>query len=158
MSDSAEARQLESAADPRQSTLQMSASEIPSTSSSSATAAAASGPTPQSGSHALRIASNPNLLGPPPMFVKQPMQQLADSTPGANASGDQNRSLHVGGSRAAGNMQQPQAEGQHCASGQAAGKGRGSSRAARGTSKQQLGRPARLQHDDPFLAYDIVVA
>lgn len=158
MSDSPEARQLESAATPGQGTPQQSPSEIPSTSASSAAAAAASGPTPQSGSHALRIASNPNLPGPPPMFVKQPMQQLADRAPSGNALGDQGQSSHAGGSRAAGNMQQPQAEVQHHASGRAAGKGRGGSKAARGASRQRLDRPARLQHDDPFLAYDIVVA
>ena len=88
------------------------------------------------------------------MFVKHPMQQLADNPP--SGSSNQASSSHAVGARAAGNMQQPQAEGGHQADRRPAG--RGNARQAKGTSRQQANRPARLQHDDPFLAYDITVA
>ncbi|KAL3142102.1 hypothetical protein ABBQ32_004722 [Trebouxia sp. C0010 RCD-2024] len=152
MSDSPEAQQLEASTSMTQSSAKQPASEAPSTSASSATAAAASGPTPQSGSHAMRIASNPNLRGPPPMFVKQAMQQLAD---GAGSSySDQAQSLEAGGARAAGSAQQPRAEGQPHDGSRPPGKGK----QAKGMSRQRTNRPPRLQHDDPFLAYDITVA
>lgn len=153
MSDSPEAQQLEGASGTMRSSAQQSSSEIPSTSVYSAAAAAPSGPTPQSGSHALRIASNPNLRGPPPMFVKQPLQ-LIDEPP--DSSNTQGVGSLAGGVRAAGNMQQPQAEGRHQAGRRPAG--RVNARQARGSSKQHTNRPQRLQHDDPFLAYDITVA
>ena len=154
MSDSPEAQQLEGASGTILSSAQQSSYEIPSTSASSAAAAAPSGPTPQSGSHALRIASNPNLRGPAPMFVKQPLQQLTDEASESNNT--QGLSSQAGGARAAGNMQQPQAEGRHQAGRRPAGKG--NARPARVSSKQHTNRPPRLQHDDPFLAYDITVA
>lgn len=152
MSDSPEAQQLEGASGTMPSSAQQS-SEISSTSASSAADAAPSGPTPQSGSHALRIASNPNLRGPPPMFVKQPLQQLTDEAPESNNT---HGLSSQGGARAAGNMQQPQAADRHQAGRRPAG--RGNARQARGASKQHTNRPPRLQHDDPFLAYDITVA
>ena len=154
MSDSPEAQQHEPSSSATQNSAQQPTSEIPSTSASSASAAAASGPTPQSGSHALRIASNPNLSGPPPMFVKQPMQQQPDDA--SSGSANQASSSQVGGARTAGNVQQPQAEGGHQAHRQSAGRGIG--RQAKGSSRQRSNRPPRLQHDDPFLAYDITVA
>ena len=154
MSDSPEARQLEASSSATPSSAQQSLSEAPSTSASSAGAAAASGPTPQSGSHALRIASNPNLRGPAPMFVKQPMQQLADKD--LSTSNDHGQSSRTGGARAAVSMLQPQANRQHHEARKAVG--RGNVRQARGTSRQRTNRPPRLQHDDPFLAYDITVA
>lgn len=161
MSDSPEAQQHEASSSATQNSAQQSSSEIPSTSASSASAAAASGPTPQSGSHALRIASNPNLSGPPPMFVKQPMQQQADerssgADDASSGSGNQASSSQVGGAMTAGNVQQPQAEGGHQAHPQPTGRGIG--RQAEGSSRQRSIRPPRLQHDDPFLAYDITVA
>ncbi len=160
MSDSPEARQLDASQNTTLSTAgsaQQSTSEIPSTSSSSAAAVAPSGPTPQSGSHALRIASNPNLPGPPPMFVKQPMQQLADtsgtsSNVGSSSAQGQGSGSHAGGSRVGGNMQQPQ----HHPSDRDGPKGGG--RQAKMPGRKQSNRPPRLQHDDPFLAYDVVVA
>ena len=88
------------------------------------------------------------------MFVKQPMQQLAGNS--SNGNSNQVSSSQAGGARAAGNMQQPQAEGVHQADRKPAGRGNG--RQAKGTSRQQANRPPRLQHDDPFLAYDITVA
>ena len=154
MSDSPEAQQLEASSSTTQNSAQQSSSEVPSTSASSASAAAASGPTPQSGSHALRIASNPNLQGPPPMFVKQPMQQSADNA--STGRGNPASSSQAGGARAAGNVQQLQAEVRHQADCQPAGRVNG--RQARGSSRQRSNRPPRLQHDDPFLAYDITVA
>ncbi|DBA78040.1 TPA: hypothetical protein ACH3X2_008016 [Trebouxia sp. C0005] len=164
MSDSPEARQLEasqSATPSTASSAQQSASELPSTSSSSTAAAAPSGPTPQSGSHALRIASNPNLSGPAPMFVKQPMQQLADvsdASPSTDGGPEQRNtsSSRTRGGRVNGNMQQLQAEGQHHPAGKA--DARSSARQAKLPSRKQTNRPPRLQHDDPFLAYDVVVA
>ena len=164
MSDSPEARQLEasqSATPSTASSAQQSASDLPSTSSSSTAAAAPSGPTPQSGSHALRIASNPNLSGPAPMFVKQPMQQLADvsdASPSTDGGPEQRNtsSSRTRGGRVNGNMQQLQAEGQHHPAGKA--DARSSARQAKLPSRKQTNRPPRLQHDDPFLAYDVVVA
>ena len=167
MSDSPEARQLEASQSATPSTaglVHQSSSEQPSTSASSAAAAAPSGPTPQSGSHALRITSNPNLAGPPPMFVKQPMQQLADSsgaTPGtdrASSSGHHPAPQANGASNAtiSGSMQQLQAEGQHHLAGKEGSKG--NVRQARMPNRKHTNRPPRLQHDDPFLAYDVVVA
>lgn len=166
MSDSPEARQLEAsqrATPSTASSAQQSASQLPSSSASSTTAAAPSGPTPQSGSHALRIASNPNLSGPPPMFVKQPMQQLADNS-GASSStdrGPEQRTIsrshdHARGAGVSGNMQQLQAEGQHHPADKDGP--RSSARQAKLSNRKQTNRPPRLQHDDPFLAYDVVVA
>jgi len=164
MSDSPEARQLEASQTATPSTAssaQQSASELPSTSASSTAAAAPSGPTPQSGSHALRIASNPNLSGPPPMFVKQPMQQLADNSEASSRTdrGPEQRNIsssHARGARVSGNMQQLQAEGQHHPADE--NNPRSSARQAKLPSRKQTNRPPRLQHDDPFLAYDVVVA
>lgn len=86
------------------------------------------------------------------MFVKQAMQQLAD---GAGSSySDQAQSLEAGGARAAGSAQQPRAEGQPHDGSRPPGKGK----QAKGMSRQRTNRPPRLQHDDPFLAYDITVA
>ncbi len=164
MSDSPEARQLEAsqkASPSTASSAQQSASELPSTSASSTAAAAPSGPTPQSGSHALRIASNPNLSGPPPIFVKQSMQQLADNS-GASSStdrGPEQRNIsrsHARGAGVSGNVQQLQAEGQHHPANKA--DARSSARQAKLSSRKHTNRPPRLQHDDPFLAYDVVVA
>lgn len=163
MSDSPEARQLEAsqrATPSTASSAQQSASELPSTSASSTAAAAPSGPTPQSGSHALRIASNPNLSGPPPMFVKQPMQQLADNS-GASCSTDRDPEKstisrsHARGAGISGNMQQLQAEGQHHPADKDGP--RSCDRQAKLSNRKQTNRPPRLQHDDPFLAYDVVV-
>lgn len=154
MTDSPEAQQLEASNGTTQSSARQPVSEVPSISASSATAAAASGPTPQSGSHALRIASNPNLRGPPPMFVKQAMQQLADRPPSSNSG--QGQGSQASGLRAAGSLQQPKAEGQGDANSRPVG--RASGKQAKGTSTQRTVRPQRLQHDDPFLAYDITVA
>ena len=162
MSDSPEARQLEAGQSATPSTVssaQQSPSELPSTSASSIAAAAPSGPTPQSGSHALRIASNPNLSGPPPMFVKQPMQQLADNSEASSSTDrgpEQHNSSHNRGARVTGNMQQLQAEGQHRPADKAGA--RSSARQEKLSSRKQTNRPPRLQHDDPFLAYDVVVA
>ncbi|DBB04417.1 TPA: hypothetical protein ACH3X1_012899 [Trebouxia sp. C0004] len=164
MSDSPEARQLEtsqSATHSTPSSAQQSASELPSTSASSTAAAAPSGPSPQTGSHALRIASNPNLSGPPPMFVRQPMQQLVDNS-GASSSterGPEQRNMsnsHTRGARVNVNMQQLEAAGQHHSADKA--DARSSARQAKVSSRKQTNRPSRLQHDDPFLAYDVVVA
>lgn len=164
MSDSPEARQLEASQSATPSSVHQSSSESPSTSASSAAAAAPSGPTPQTGSHALRITSNPNLAGPPPMFVKQPMQQLADSSgapPGtdrASSSGHHSAPHANGASNAtiSSNMQQLQAEGQHHPVKKDGSKG--DVRQARMPNRKHTNRPPRLQHDDPFLAYDVVVA
>lgn len=172
MSDSPEARQLEASAAPSTAgTAQQSDPEATSTSALAVASAAAAiapwrgqtGATPQVGSHALRIASNPNLPGPPPMFIKHPMQQLAD-TSGTSASTSrrndqgQNSALDAGagGSTANAGMQQLQAESPNFPI--AKDGPRGSTRQARMPSKKQSNRPARLQHDDPFLAYDVVVA
>ena len=95
------------------------------------------------------------------MFVKQPMQQLADFS-GASSStdrGPEQRNLsssHTRGARVNGNMQQLQAEGQHHPADEADARSR--ARQAKLSSRKHTNRPPRLQHDDPFLAYDVVVA
>lgn len=98
------------------------------------------------------------------MFVKQPMQQLAGSsgaTPGtdrASNSGHHSALQAKGASNAtiSGSMQQLQAQGQH----QPAKKdgSKGDVRQSRMPNRKHTNRPPRLQHDDPFLAYDVVVA
>ena len=148
MSDSPEARQLESTASKAHNPAQQSPSEDLSTS----VAAAPSGPTPQSGSHALRIASNPNLPGPPPMFVKQPMQQLADRDDSGNSVSEQ--SSKAGRARTEDQQSPPDEQPQ----GKRKAAGKGDIKQARRTNTLRSNRPPRLQHDDPFLAYDVVVA
>ena len=158
MSDSPEAQQLEA----RQSTAgpAQQSSDAPSTSASSIAAAAASiapwreAQGAQAGSHALRIASNPNLPGPAPLFVKQPMQQLAEASDQASSDDRNTSAQNNRAASASSNMPQLQAEGEHRATDRDAAKGK----RKQAPRKQHQNRPPRLQHDDPFLAYDVVVA
>ena len=83
------------------------------------------------------------------MFVKQAMQQLADGA--ASNTSDLGQRSQATGAKAAASVPQRKIEGSRPAS-------RGNGKQARGTSRQCPSRPPRLQHDDPFLAYDITVA
>ena len=155
MADSAEAQQLEAAADKdllaRHANMPRHA--VPSSTAPAATAPA--GPNPEAGSHALRIAANPNLAGPAPMFIKQPMQQLAQPshTNARIALVESNATLSYAGVQSVNTQVHVDTEEEDDED--------GSGSSSRRTKAMSLNRNLtrknripRLQHDDPFLTYD----
>lgn len=164
MADSAEAQQLESASDKEllAKHANMPRHAVPSSSTAPA-ATAPTGPTPQAGSHALRIAANPNLAGPAPMFVKQPMQQLAQPRHSTAKSGlsESNDTLNYGSVQPVNeSMDEEEADDQAADAEPRGTRGKQKASAHRSSAKRSQNRPSRLQHDDPFLSYqqDIKVA
>lgn len=158
MADSTEAQQLEASADKDLLTrhANMPRHAVPSSTAPATTAPA--GPNPQAGSHALRIAANPNLAGPAPMFVKQPMQQLAQPARASakSALSESNAPLSYGGVQPVNNQMDEDADGQEDEEGASSGsRGHGKSvYQSRNQGNKNRNHVPRLQHDDPFLVYD----
>lgn len=157
MADSAEAQQLEAAADTdllaRHANMPRHA--VPSSTAPAATAPA--GPNPQAGSHALRIAANPNLAGPAPMFIKQPMQQLAQppQTNARSALSESNATLSYSGVQSVNTPANDNTEEQEGEDDSGSSSRR--TKAVyqnRNLTRMNRNHIPRLQHDDPFLAYD----
>lgn len=156
MADSAEAQQLEATADrdllARHANMPRHA--VPSGTAPASTAPA--GPNPQAGSHALRIAANPNLAGPAPMFVKQPMQQLAQPSH-ANAKSalsESNAPLSYGSVQPVNVQMTDDAEMQEDEDESGSKNKRHSVHQNRNQARKNRNHVPRLQHDDPFLVYD----
>lgn len=158
MADSAEAQQLEASADrdllARHANMPRHA--VPSSSNPAATAPA--GPNPEAGSHALRIAANPNLAGPAPMFIKQPMQQLAQPsrTNAKSALSESNAPLSYAGVQPVNAQVADDAQDQEDKDEPSSSSGRNHRTVlqSRNVGRKNRNRIPRLQHDDPFLVYD----
>ena len=158
MADSAEAQQLEASADrdllARHANMPRHA--VPSSSNPAATAPA--GPNPQAGSHALRIAANPNLAGSAPMFIKQPMQQLAQPsrTKAKSALSESNAPLSYGGVQPVNIQMADDAQDQEDEDEPSSSIGRNHRTVPqnRNMGRKNRNHIPRLQHDDPFLVYD----